>query len=150
MDIVLEDLNPTILFQQEINRFDFSTESYTSIPATLDTAVKFGAGAASPQRAHIFGGIDAPGSYTNNIDQFEYSTETASAFPLNLPYVAYAVGSVSNTQEAFLHGGVIPGGPPWAQVKHTDLHFLMTHNALPNGFSIGHRGDDGCTNSTFK
>jgi hypothetical protein len=135
----------------EINRFDFSTESYTSIPATLDTAVKFGAGAASPQRAHIFGGIDAPGSYSGNIDQFEYSTETASAFPVNMPYVAYAVGAVSNTYEAFLHGGVIPGGPPWASSRKHRLTFSDdTLNTLPSGFAVGHRGDDGCTNSTFK
>lgn len=135
----------------EINRFDFSTESYTSIPATLDTAVKFGAAAASPQRAHIFGGINAPGSYTNNIDQFEYSTETASAFPVNMPYLAYAVGAVSNTQEAFLHGGVIPGGPPWASSKKNRLTFSDgTLSALPSGSNIGHRGDDGCTNTPFK
>lgn len=135
----------------EINRFDFSTESYTSIPATLDTAVKFGGAAASPQRAHIFGGINASGQYTNNIDQFEYSTETASAFPLNLPYTAYAVGAVSNTQEAFLHGGVIPNGPPWASSRTHRLTFSDdTLSAKSSSHAIGHRGDDGCTNSTFK
>jgi hypothetical protein len=134
-----------------INRFDFSTESYTSIPATLDTAVKFGAAAASPQRAHIFGGIGVPGSYTNNIDQFEYSTETASDFPLNMPYSAYAVGAVSNTQEAFLHGGVIPNGPPWASSRKNRLTFSDgTLSTLTSGSNIGHRGDDGCTNSPFK
>lgn len=135
----------------EINRFDFSTESYTSIPATLDTAVKMGAAAASPQRAHIFGGLSAPGAYTNNIDQFEYSTETASAFPLNLPYSAYGIGAVSNTYEAFLHGGVIPNGPPWASSRKHRLTFSDdTLNVHPSSHSIGHRGDDGCTNSTFK
>ena len=135
----------------EINRFDFSTESYTSIPATLDTAVKFGSAAASPQRAHIFGGINASGQYTNNIDQFEYSTETASAFPLNLPYTVYGIGAVSNTQEAFLHGGVIPGGPPWASSRKHRLTFSDdTLNTLTSGTPVGHRGDDGCTNSPFK
>lgn len=137
-----------------IERLDFSSETVNTLPAQLPAETRMATGAASPQYAHIIGGLGPfSGTSTNRIDRFEYSTETASNFPGPLYYSTYNIGAVSNTYEAFIHAGRKSPSPPFTLSNKSRIIFATdTYDILAssNSLSITHEGDTGVANTPFK
>lgn len=90
----------------DINTYDFSTDSVSPLTNTLVRSLYIAGYASSPTYGIVFGGFDeATGAATNNTEYFTYSTETSTSGSAFSGTARYEIGGASGNTFAYFFGG---------------------------------------------
>jgi hypothetical protein len=103
-------------YTNQIRSFNFSTQTWTTLQATINGTRYFGTAVVVPtsygDRIYVTAGYDASFGYSYNNDEFNPSTDTVTAkapLPNNQGLQYHAAAYVSSTEKLYLFGGLLQG-----------------------------------------